>query len=126
MPLITYNTFQDKQEEFWKAVNERFTEDEQTGFRKFFIPLFFFPESVTVASSSHPLNIYGASGLNDNIDRLRVKIVDECTSPSPPHNLLRYMFEEEDHPIYEAFHTMIRTYMELGNAMRDDLDTDSD
>jgi hypothetical protein len=127
MPPVTYNTFQDKQEEFWKTVNDRFSEDEQSGFRTFFIPLFIFPDTVTVASSSHPLNIYGAAaGLNDNIDRIRVKIMDECTSPAPPQNLLRYMFEEEDHPIYEAFHTMMRTYMELGNSMRDDLDTDSD
>lgn len=124
---ITYNTFQNKQEEFWKAVNERFSEDELVEFREFFIPLFFFPDSVSVTSSAHPLNMYGvASGLTDNIDRIRVKIVDECTSPPPPQNLLRYMFEEEDHPIYEAFHTMVRTYMELGNAMRDDADTDSD
>lgn len=116
MPATSFNHFQDAQEEFWKVVYERYSESEITEFKKFFVPLFYLPDDVSVSDSTHPLNIYGADN-SSNIDRLRTKIVDSYTD-TLPDTLLRRMFEEEDHPIYEALHTMIRKYQELGNYMR--------
>ena len=121
----TYNEFQDKQEEFWKAVQERFEESEIHDFRKFFVPLFYLREDLDVSDSSNPLNLYGADrATSENIDQLRTKITDDCDSC--PGQLLRYMFEEEDHPIYEALIAMIRTYRDLGNTLRSESSSDSD
>jgi hypothetical protein len=118
MPTVTYNHFQDKQEEFWKTVMDRFEEPDIYEFKKFFAPLFFLPD-LDVTDSTHPVNLYGADrATSENIDTLRTKIVDDCTTC--PQDLLRYMFEETDHPIYEALVAMIRTYKRLGNAMRSD------
>jgi hypothetical protein len=124
---ITYNNFQDKQEEFWKAVSERFEESEIYDFRKFFAPLFFLPGDVDVNDSSHPVNLYGVDrATSENIDQLRTKITDDCTTC--PGQLLRYMFEEEDHAIFIALKSMIRTYKYVGNTLRSasSSDTDSD
>jgi hypothetical protein len=116
----TYNEFQDKQEEFWKAVRERFQESEIIEFNKFFVPLFYIDE-LSISFYSHPLNVYGADrATNENIDALRTKITDDYTSG--PVQLLRYMFEEEDHPIYEALFAMISTYKDLGNTVRAEAD----
>ena len=121
----TYNDFQDKQEEFWAAVREHFEISEITAFHKFFVPLFYIGE-LDISNSSHPLNVYGADrATSENIDALRTKITDDCDSC--PGQLLRYMFEEEDHAIYEALVAMIRTYRDLGNTMRAAADSsDSD
>lgn len=121
----TYNEFQTKQEEFWAAVRERFEEYEYKEFHTFFIPLFFLPDNVEVSDVAHPVNLYGADRSTDqNIDALRIKITSDCNSC--PAQLLRYMFEEEDHAIYEALVAMIRTYKLLGNSMRAAADTDTD
>jgi hypothetical protein len=45
-----------------------------------------------------------------------VKITDQCDSC--PGQLLRYMFEEEDHAIYELLFAMMITYKNLGNTLR--------
>ncbi len=121
----TYNDFQDKQEEFWAAVREHFENSEIAEFHKFFVPLFYIGE-LDISNSSHPLNLYGADhATSENIDALRTKITDDCDSC--PGQLLRYMFEEEDHAIYEALVAMIRTYRDLGNTMRAAADSsDSD
>ena len=121
----TYNEFQDKQEEFWKAVLVHFEESEITDFRKFFVPLFYLPDDVNVSDSSHPVNLYGADrATSENIDELRTKITSDF--PDCPGQLLRYMFEEEDHAIYEALVAMIRTYRDLGNTLRSESSSDSD
>ena len=113
----SYNEFQDKQEEFWKAVLEHFEESDISDFRKFFVPLFYLPDDVEVSDSSHPVNLYGADrSADENIDQLRTKITDDFDSC--PGQLLRYMFEEEDHDIYEALVAMIRTYKDVGNTLR--------
>ncbi len=122
----TYNEFQDKQEEFWAAVRERFEEEsEYKEFHTFFVPLFYIGE-LDISDNSHPLNLYGADrATSDNIDALRTKITDDCNYCPP--QLLRYMFEEEDNPIYEALVAMIRKYRDLGNTMRAAVDSsDSD
>ena len=121
----TYNDFQDKQEEFWAAVREHFENSEIAAFHKFFVPLFYIGE-LDISNSSHPLNLYGADrATSDNIDALRTKITDDCDFC--PGQLLGYMFEEEDHSIYEALVAMIRTYRDLGNTMRAAADSsDSD
>ena len=120
----TYNEFQDKQEEFWKAVLEHFEESDIYDFRKFFVSLFYLPDDVEVDDSSHPVNLYGADrSTSENIDQLRSKITDDCDSC--PGQLLRCMFEEEDHAIYEALNAMIRTYRDMGNTLRDE-SSDSD
>jgi hypothetical protein len=112
----TYNDFIDKQEEFWAAVRECFEESEYKEFYKFFVPLFYLGE-LDISNSSHPLNLYGANRPTDeNINALRIKITDDLNSC--PGQLLRYMFEEEDHPIYLAFVRLINTYKELGNTLR--------
>jgi len=83
---------------------------------KFFVPLFYLGE-LDISNSSHPLNLYGANRPTDeNINALRIKITDDLNSC--PGQLLRYMFEEEDHAIYLAFVRLIRTYKELGNTLR--------
>jgi hypothetical protein len=121
----TYNEFQDKQEEFWKAVLEHFEESEIYDFRKFFVPLFYLPGDVEVSDSSHPVNLYGADRANsENVDQLRSKITDDCDSC--PGQLLSYMFEDEDHAIYEALIAMIRTYKYLGNTLRSSSESSSD
>ncbi len=121
----TYNHFQDKQEEFWKAVKEHFEESEIYDFRKFFVPLFYLRDDIEVSDSSNPVNLYGADRSTDeNIDQLRTKIADDCDSC--PGQLLRYMFEEEDHVIYEALVAMIRTYRDLGNTLRSSSESSSD
>jgi hypothetical protein len=113
----TYNDFQDKQEEFWAAVRVHFEESDISNFRKFFVPLFYLPDNVEVSDSSHPVNLYGADRSTDeNVDQLRTKITDGFDSC--PGQLLRYMFEEEDHDIYEALVAMIHTYKQLGNTLR--------
>jgi hypothetical protein len=122
----TYNDFQDKQEEFWKAVREQFEDSETNRFNKFFVPLFYIDE-LNISDSSNPLNLYGADrSITDNIDALRAKITYEMSEDMCPGQLLRYMFEEEDHSIYEALVTMLRTYRDLGNTIRAGSDTDTD
>lgn len=124
----TYNHFQDAQEEFWKAVLECFEESEITDFRKFFVPLFFLPDDMSVHSSSHPINKFGSNAtISSNMDTLRSTITDDFDTDSCPSNLLQYMFENEDHDIYEALVKMIRRYKELGIYLRgDDSSSDSD
>jgi hypothetical protein len=123
----SYNHFQNAQEEFWKAVLESFEESDITDFRTFFIPLFFIPEDVSVHSSEHPINKYGRNvSISTNMDALRSTITEDFDVDSCPDNLLEYMFEEEDHDIYEALAEMIRKYKELGNYLRNDDSSDSD
>lgn len=116
----TLNEFVDTQEEFWKVVSERYAESEITEFRTFFNPLFYLPDDMEVTNDAHPINVYGGDrATSENVDKLRQKIVDDCTV-AYPDTLLRYMFEEEDHPIYEAVLAMIRKYRDLGNTLRNE------
>ena len=113
----TINDFLDKQEAFWDAVRQDFQEEEIQEFRRFLVPLFYLPDLTPISDSSHPINLYGADRTNsENIDQLRVKITDDFNSC--PGQLLRYMFEEEDHDIFEALVTMMITYKDLGNTLR--------
>jgi hypothetical protein len=129
---ITYNHFQNAQEEFWKAVLDCFDESSIVEFRKFLVPLFYLPdehEYVSVHSSSHPINKYGRNvNTTTNMEALRITITDELDSDDVyPSDLLRYMFEETDHPIYEALAVMIGKYRQLGNYLRGDMtDSESD
>lgn len=121
----TYNDFQDKQEEFWAAVRAHFEESDISNFRKFFVPLFYLPDNVEVSDAAHPVNLYGADRSTDeNIDQVRTKIIDDFNSC--PGQLLRYMFEEEDHAIYLSLVTLINTYKELGNTLRTGNENSSD
>jgi hypothetical protein len=125
---VSYNHFQNAQEEFWKAVLNVFDESEILEFRKFFVPLFYLPDDdVSIYSSSHPLNKYGRNvNTTTNMEALRITILDECESDAYPSNMIRCMFEDTDHPIYEALKEMLSKYKRLGNYLRGDSESDSD
>jgi F0F1-type ATP synthase gamma subunit len=122
-PPPTLNHFLDAQEKFWDTIMEDFEQHEIADFKIFFNKLFYLPDNVTIHDPMHPLNQYGAdSSTNENKDRLRVKITEN--GESCPNQLLSSMFEDEDHPIYEALVEMIRKYRDLGNYIRDLSDSD--
>jgi hypothetical protein len=134
MPITTYNEFISKQEEFWIAVYESFEHSEICGFKDFFVSLFALSDHISLNDNLHPINIYGVNrATSENIDQLRTKITNDydISNEPLPGDILRYMFEEETHPIYEALVAMIRKYKQYGNTLRtiselSDSNSDSD